>query len=153
MATTAGRRALTFARLDEIMPDVDRLLRGYTTVGRWSLGQICNHLTMAVNGSLDGFSTKVPWLVRKMIAPIFLRRMLKSGTMPEGVKVPQSVLPVANLDDRAEAEALRAALKRFAEHSGALIDHPFFGPLGRDRWDLLHRIHCAHHLSFARPAS
>jgi hypothetical protein len=153
MATTAGRRALTFARLDEIMPDVDRLLQGYTTVGRWSLGQICNHLARAVNGSLDGFPTKAPWLVRKTIGPIVLRRLLKSGTMPEGVKVPESVLPQPGLDDRAEAEALRAALKRFAGHTVAVVDHPFFGPLGRDRWDHVHRIHCAHHLSFARPVS
>ena len=153
MATTAGRRAVTFARLDEVMPDVERLLQGYTTVGRWSLGQICNHLAMAVNGSIDGSPAKAPWLVRTLVAPIVLRKLLKSETMPEGVKVPESVLPKPGLDDRAEAEALRAALKRFAEHTGALVDHPFFGPLGRDRWDHLNRIHCAHHLSFARPGS
>jgi hypothetical protein len=153
MTTTAGRRVLVFARLDEVMPDVDRLLQGHTTVGRWTLGQICDHLAMAVNHSLDGSAIKAPWLARKLVAPIVLRRLLTSGTMPEGVKAPESVLPKSGLDDRAEAEALRAALKRFAEPTSAVVDHPFFGPLGRDRWDHLHRIHCAHHLSFARSAS
>ena len=38
------RRALSFATLDGVMPDVDHLLTGHTTVGQWSLGQICNHL-------------------------------------------------------------------------------------------------------------
>ena len=41
----ASRRALTFESLDRVMPDVDRLLEGHTTVGTWTLGQICNHLT------------------------------------------------------------------------------------------------------------
>ena len=29
--------------------------------------------------------------------------------------------------------------------------HPFFGAMTRPQWDHLHRIHCAHHLSFAVP--
>ena len=152
MATTAGRRALAFARLDEIMPDVDRLLQGYSAVGRWSLGQACNHLAGAVNGSIDGFPTGAPWLLRTLVAPIILRRVLRSGTMPEGVKVPENMLPQPGIDDRTEAERLRAALQRFAEHTGKLVDHPFFGPLDRPHYDHLLRIHCAHHLSFLQPA-
>ena len=33
------RRTLTFARLDDVMPEVDRLLAGYEAIGMWSLGQ------------------------------------------------------------------------------------------------------------------
>ena len=43
-----GRRPLVFVRLDEVMPDVERLLAGHVTVGRWTLGQICNHLELAL---------------------------------------------------------------------------------------------------------
>ena len=50
-----ARRSLTFASLDEVMPDVDRLLRGHTTVGNWSLGQICGHLAQGVDRTIGGF--------------------------------------------------------------------------------------------------
>jgi len=41
---TPGRRTLRYESLDEVMPDVERLLEGHTTVGTWSLAQICRHL-------------------------------------------------------------------------------------------------------------
>ena len=36
----AARRTLVFASLDEVMPDVDRLLEGHATVGRWSYSRL-----------------------------------------------------------------------------------------------------------------
>lgn len=149
--TTPGRRDLQFQGLDQVMADVDRLLVGHDTVGRWSLGLACNHLTKAVVGSVDGYGFKAPWLIRKLVTPLAWRRILGSGRMPEGVKVPGSHLAESSLDARAEAEALRAALRGFASHTGAMADHPFFGPLSKDDYEKFHRIHCAHHLSFARP--
>ena len=47
---TPGRRAIQFESLDEIMPEVDRLLEGHTTVGNWSLAQICRHLATVLPG-------------------------------------------------------------------------------------------------------
>jgi len=35
----ADRRDLSFTSLDEVMPDVKRLLAGHVTVGQWSLGR------------------------------------------------------------------------------------------------------------------
>ena len=32
-----ARRTLSYESIDEIMPDVERLLAGHTTVGNWSL--------------------------------------------------------------------------------------------------------------------
>jgi hypothetical protein len=151
VSTTAARRALAFASLDEVMPEVDRLLEGHTTVGNWSLGQICSHLARAITGSLEGFPIQAPWLLRKTLGPFYLRKILREGRMAEGIKLPEEVLPKPGLDAHAEAEALRAALLRFADHTGPPALHPFFGRMRRDQWDHLHRIHCAHHLSFALP--
>ena len=148
----AGRRTLSFASLEEIMPDVDRLLEGdHATVGNWSLGQICNHLAGTFTASVDGVAFKAPWLVRKTIAPIFKKKLFQSGRMREGITIPEAALPKPGLDARGEAERLRAALQRYATHTGAVADHPFFGPLTRDEWTRIHCIHCAHHLSFALP--
>jgi hypothetical protein len=148
---TTGRRPLRFDSLDEVMPDVDRLLRGHRTLGRWSLGQICKHLTGGIVGSVEGFPGRAPWLLRMTLAPIIKRQILATGRMREGVKLPEKFLPRPGLDDRAEAEALRGALQLYAAHTGPMADHPFFGPLDRDTWTRIHRIHCAHHLSFALP--
>jgi hypothetical protein len=151
--TTNGRRPIQFTSLAEVMPEVDRLLPGHTTLGRWTLGQICNHLSRAIIGSVEGFSIRAPWLARKTLGPIVKRQILGTGRMREGIKLPESVLPRPGLDARAEAEALRAALHRYATHPGPMADHPLFESLGRDEWTRLHCIHCAHHLSFVQPSA
>src|SRR4051794_21925733 len=147
-----SRRALRFASLDQVMPDVDRLLEGHTTVGRWSLGQICSHLSKTICYTVEGFPTKAPWLVRKTVGPLIVRRILATGRFPEGIKLPKRSLPSPDADARAEAEALRAALRVLAYHSGPLADHPIAGPISRADWDRFNCIHCAHHLSFVLPA-
>src|SRR5689334_14715478 len=145
----AGRRALSFTSLSQVMPDVDRLLQGHKTVGQWSLGQICHHLAMALTYQVDGFPGPAPpWLVRKLIAPRILRNVLKTGQMREGVKVPEVFLPKPGLEARPEAEALRAAVAKFQGHPGPYARHPFFEQMSREDCSRFHAIHCAHHLSF-----
>src|SRR4051812_14360492 len=100
-----ARRTLTFSSLAEVMPDVDRLLGGHRAVGNWTLGQICNHLSDAVTSSVDGSPIKLPWLFRKTIGPIVLRRILEKGSIRSGIKLPEKFKPRSSLDDRAEAEA------------------------------------------------
>lgn len=145
------RRELSFNSLDEVMTEVDRLLLGHQTVGNWSLGQICNHLTDAITGTMDGFPMKAPWIVRKTIGPFLCQRIIKKGKFPNGIKVPEHLAPKPGLDARAEAEALRAAIRLFASHPGPMADHPLGGPINRKDWDRFHCIHCAHHLGFAIP--
>ncbi len=145
------RRPLRFERLDQVMPEVERLLEGHSTVGKWSLGQICNHLEMAVRKSVEGYDERAPWPVRKLIGPIMRWRLFKTGRMPEGIKLPERFLPKPGLDARDEAERLRSALALFATNTGSLAVHPIFDRISREDWERLHRIHCAHHLSFALP--
>ena len=146
----AERRALSFSSLDEVMPEVDRLLEGHTTTGQWSLGQICNHLSTAMQYTVEGFPEQAPWLLHRTVGPVAKRQVLGSGVMPEGVKLPEKYLPRPDLDPRAEAEALRLAPLLPGAHRPAggppplRLDVPRrMGPLSR------HPLH--HHLSFARP--
>ena len=145
------RRELSFASLDEVMPEVDRLLQGYKTVGNWSLGQICNHLVLGIHASVEQQPPALPWIVRKTVARVILKRVLSTGRMRENVQIPDEFRPKSGLDDRAEAEALRAAIPLFLAANFTPADHPFFGPLTFEQWNQLHRIHCAHHLSFVIP--
>jgi hypothetical protein len=149
-----ARRALAFASLDEVMPEVERLLRGHATVGNWSLGQICSHLAQSLQFTIDGFPREVqqPWIIRATVGRFLLWRILRSGRFLEGVRMPVKYQPKPGTDAGAEAESLRAALGRLAAHTGPLADLPFRGPLSRDVWERFHCIHCAHHLRFAIPA-
>src|SRR3954454_14325785 len=108
-----GRRSLTFASLDEVMLDVDRLLRGHTTVGNWSLGQICSHLAQALHFSIDGFPPEAfaPWPIRQTLCRFLLWRMLRTGRFVEGMPMPRKYKPAPGTDARTEAESLRAALR------------------------------------------
>jgi hypothetical protein len=145
------RRTLTFARLEEIMPEVDRLLAGHATVGNWSLGQICNHLSGAIRTSVEGPPVRAPWIIRAAIGPLVKRQILTSGTIKEGIKTLEQFVPKPDLDARAEAEALRATISYYLTHPETRAMHPFFGAMKPEEWDRMHCIHAAHHLRFAVP--
>ena len=65
------------------------------------------------------------------------------------MRLPKRFEPKPGGDARAEAEALRAAVRRFDTHAGPVADHPLAGKMTKEGWERFHRIHCAHHLSFA----
>jgi hypothetical protein len=149
---TAGRRPLEFATLDEVVPEVERLLReGHTTVGHWSLAQICRHLAATLRRVVD-LPASTPVDPSQRVSEAEKQRVLDSGQIPEGLPGPPEIMPPEGLDPHAEAEGLRAAIAHFRAAPGPAVPHRFFGPLTRDEWDRLQRIHCAHHLSFALPA-
>jgi len=54
-----GRRQLHFTCLQDILADVDQLARAkdIRCLGNWSAGQVLKHLTIVMNGSMDGSLT------------------------------------------------------------------------------------------------
>jgi hypothetical protein len=152
----AGRRALNFDRLDQIMPEVDRLLAGHTRAGSWSLGQILHHLATAIRltARADRASDAVPGLPPDRAQEVARKRFFAAGRLPEGVEVPHpSLVPPVEADERTEAGTLGRALRRLAARDGPFPPHPLLGPLTRGEWEAFHRIHCAHHLSFVVPTT
>jgi hypothetical protein len=143
------RRDLTFSSLDDVMPEVERLLAGHTTVGHWSLGQICNHLAAALRLTLEvPPSSAEPTREQRVARRLFFR----SGRFPDGMEAPVRVLqPQPGLDAVKEAEALREAIGRFDAATGPFPAHPVLGPLSNEEWTRFHCLHCSHHLGFVRP--
>jgi hypothetical protein len=150
-ATTAGRRDLRFARFDDLMADLDLLGAGHETISRWTLGQICRHLSATVRLSRR---TPGPSPV-ELVSPdrrVDKSQFLAIGRFTEGLPVPfPALVPPEGLDDADEVERLRRAVAAFAADPGPFADHPFLGPLTKDEWERFHCHHAAHHLSFARP--
>jgi hypothetical protein len=145
-------RRLDFRNFDEALAEVERLHRdGYRQAGRWDLAQICDHLAYFIQGSLEGFTFRAPWLIRKLLGPFLLRRILKTRRMGEGWQTPQKPLPQPGGEETAAVERFRQLVERFRAHRGELQPSPLFGPLTSDEWRELHLIHCAHHLRFLVP--
>jgi len=149
----AERRTLTFDGLDGVMAEVDQLVVGHETAGRWTLGQILYHLATAVRLSMEAgqsaASIDAPDRSRT------LRRLLfRAGRFPDGTEPPMSILvPPDSCDSGEQAEALRDAIARFLRADESLASHPVLGAMSRDEWTRFHAMHCAHHLGFAIPTA
>ena len=148
---TEGRRELRFNSLDEVMPDVERLLAGHSTVGHWSLAQMCHHLATVMRRVVD-MPASTPADPSQWAPEERKREVLDSGLLPEGLPTLPQLVPDESLEVREEAENLRAAIAHYKASSGPVVPHRIFGPLTKAEWDRVQCIHCAHHLSFAVPA-
>jgi hypothetical protein len=156
MARPDPRRALHLESLDDVMPEVDRLLQGgYRPAGSWSLGQICLHLAETFRVTLDGPPRPMPWIVRKTVGPLALRWLKSMRRMPVGMRAPKYLTPPASdeSDDRPGAEELRAVIARFRNELPRTIDHPFFGRVSKTDLTTISVRHCEHHLAFAIPTT
>jgi hypothetical protein len=149
---TPGRRILCYASLDDIMPDVDRLLEGHTTVGSWSLAQICHHLATVMRLVVDRPASS-PYDASRWVGEDQKRRFLETGQVPEGIPTSPQLVPAVAFDARGEAEGLRQAIAYYKGAPGPDAPHVLLGFLTREEWDRFHCIHAAHHLSFAIPQS
>jgi hypothetical protein len=134
------------------MPEVERLLEGHTTVGAWSLAQICRHLATVLRRVVD-LPASAPNDPSQWVGEDRKREVFESGVIPEGLPAPPEIVPGEVLGEREEAEGLRAALAHFRASPGPVVAHRFFGFLSREEWERLQCVHCAHHLSFAIPAT
>src|SRR5439155_19401952 len=117
---------------------------GYEKLGQWDLAQVCDHLTYFIQGSLDGYTFRVPWLLKFLFGRFMLRRILKHRWMKSGIPTPQKPLPPAGGDEAAAVARFKQMIERLQAHQGELQPSPFFGYLTPQQWRELHLIHCAH---------
>jgi len=142
------RRILDFSSMDEIMPDVERLLGGHSAIAQWTLAQILYHLATAIRLTRRERGDTPP----RPGSEVFRQRFFRSRRFPEGLTAPHPMLiPPVDADAQVQAQALREAIARFASTTGPFPDHPLLGTLNKEEWTQFHCIHCAHHLSFAIP--
>ena len=128
--------------------DIDRLHRdGYQRAGNWDLGTICCHLADAIERSMDGFLSRAPLMLR-LVSPLVLPVVLKIHRIPAGVNVAKFALPSGEQNPDEQIARLRKVVERYQAYSGVLHPHPMFGRISRSKFDRLHLIHAAHHLSF-----
>ncbi len=147
---TNQRRPLRFEELSQVVPEAMRLKSGHRTVSRWTLAQICKHLANSFNGSIDGLDLSRHKFKRFFLARQMLRYTFRYG-IPVNYTVDPNIEPTSDVDLDEALEQLAGAIERYQAHGGLLRAHPLFGEMPRDDWNRIHRIHCAHHLSFVLP--
>lgn len=147
---TDRRKGLAFSDLAEVISDVRRLRDGHKTLGRWTLAQICTHLAGGINGSIDGLDLSRHRFKRFFFSRTILRYTFRFG-IPADYRVDPGIEPTSDPDPDEAVSDLARAIDRYLSHRGPLQAHPLFGRMRRDVWDRVHRVHCAHHLSFVIP--
>jgi len=142
------RRELSFQDLNQVMPEVERLLTGHTELGQWSLAQICNHLSTTIRLTARAASN-VPESTPEQTA--IRQAFFAGGVFPAGRQAPAPFVPQPGLDASTEAHSLAESIKRFQAATGPYPAHPFLGPLTAAEWHRFHTMHAAHHLGFVAP--
>ena len=148
-------RELTFESLDAAAGEARNLLEsGYEQRGQWTLGQICRHLCLVQDPSVDGYPK---WFsLFAFLRPVmrrFLLPKLHNGNPPRGIPTAPNFVPAGDLEDAAEVERFMASVKRFQEYTGNYAPHPAFGRMDPASLERLHASHAAHHLRFLQPKS
>ncbi len=151
-AANPRRRQLDFKSWPEVLADVENLQRaGYRRTGNWDLAQILEHLTTGLRTAMHGIDHQGAWIIRKIIGPILVRRIIRKRRMGAGIKVPQWWLPGPSHDESAAVDTFRGEVEAFQELSTPPHPHPLLGALNKEQWNDLALIHSAHHLSFLTP--
>jgi hypothetical protein len=143
---------MQFRDHNELVQEINRLHQnGYQKVGNLDLAQICDHCSYFVEGTLDGHTFRVPWLLKVLFGRMALRRTMKTKRIKPGLPSPQKPMPAPGGDEVKAMARLHHAMERLKAHSGEMHPSPFFGYLTPQEWREFHLIHCAHHLGFLVP--
>ena len=152
-----NRRTLRFDSLGDIAAEVERLAkaREIKALGNWSPGQVFQHLSIVMNGAIDGIHVKLP-LAMRIIVPavvLILKSRILNKPMPAGFRLNADaakvlVPPPTSVEDG--LAAIRNGLHRLANETKREV-HPFMGKLNNEEWDKLQCRHCEMHLSFLVP--
>ena len=156
MSNKIERRKLVFNDLSDAVNDARMLLsKGYVSLGKWNLSQICNHVNEWVHFPMDGYP-KAPlwmrpifWLLKSTIMPGKLKKYLADKSFPAGKPtLSQTVFGPNHSSDEDALRKLTATIERFRNHRGELHASPLFGKMDRATHLNLQLLHAAHHLSF-----
>lgn len=145
---------MQFNSYDEILSDIALLeSRGYERGGTWSLGQICQHLSIVARLSLDKGVKPLPWIMRKMLARMVLKRILNHKPLPKWFNPPKELLPNDTVTDAEGIAQWKATIEELVQRPRDHYFNPAFGPMDRKTFDTLQLLHASRHFSFLEPSA
>ena len=150
-----NRRRLELNTLDAVIDEIDRLHAcGYERVASWDLARTCDHLTVMMRWSLDGFPREIRFnpVARAVVGPVARFAIVRMGWMPRGIKAPHPALDVtAPRPEQLAVSHCVATLREVRDHDGEFHASPLLGRLTPQQWRRFHLVHAVHHLSLLVP--
>ena len=148
------RRTIDFRSADEVIQDINMLrTSGYERAGNWNLTQACQHLMTTMNGGMDGFGFRLPWVLRATVIRWGFHYSLKQRKLGTGFPTFKSLRPtyMDSADDDAIIDACVESCRRADDFNGSLEEYALLDNLSVDDWRDFMWIHASHHLSFLVP--
>jgi hypothetical protein len=152
------RRSLRLETVDDLATEVERIVAAshagrVRTTGRWTPGQIFEHVAKLIEFSYDGFPFRASLPIRAAahVAKWLAWKRFVAWALQPGYRLPaneRALLPDAGADCAAAANRLRAAIARIRAGEPICQPSPFEGRLTHDQWVYAHLRHAELHLSF-----
>ena len=152
--TRLQRRQIDLRSAAEVIDEINRLrLSGYEKTGQWNLTQICQHLTASMNGGMEGFGFRVPWIVRATVAKWAFRYCLNKRKLFSGAPTFKILKPqhASVEEDDAAIEECIETCRRTEQFAGPIEDYALLNDVSVEDWRDFMWIHAAHHLGFLVP--
>ena len=139
------------------MSDKDLIRR---TEGKWSAGEVLEHLNLTYTGTSKGFERCLQAGKPRGSVPTFRQRIatiavIQFGYFPKGRKSPDHACPKGIPADKVVADigpqivAMDKIIAECEERFGSrkkMLDHPVLGPLTASQWRKFHWVHGQHHV-------
>jgi len=132
--------------------------------GRWSIGEILEHLTLAFTANAEALEKTVASGQPRVRRPSWKQTLgrilvLNVGYFPK-VQAPEMTVPTGAIEPAESLVAIRAGLRRvdaalsraavsFGENV-AVVNHPYLAGLSVAHWRTLHWRHTLHHMRQVR---
>ncbi len=148
------RREIRFNSIEEAVADAERLAAGEVeTTGRYSFGQILDHLGRAMD-TVSGELVPPPVALPLRLAARLIRGPMIATSFRPGFKLPaktQSLLWSSEPVDVATGlKNWKASIERYKQ-AEPLQPHPVFGKMSREKHNQVQCRHSELHLSFVHP--
>ena len=132
--------------------------------GRWSIGEILEHLTLAFTANADALEKALVSGERRVRRPRLTQTVgrivvLDLGYFPR-VKAPEMTIPSGSVDPVVSVMRVRSALTRLDDALSRaeakfgdrvpVVNHPYFAGLSVAQWRTLHWRHTIHHMRQVR---
>jgi hypothetical protein len=116
--------------------------------GKMNAAQMCKHCANAIQVAQGNFPLKINFVI-KILGKLLKNKVIHGDAFQKNSPTAKEFIITENLDLETEKANLIALFSTFATAGTAVIkdlQHPFWGKLTIEEWDLLMYKHLDHHL-------
>ncbi|MFM2230949.1 MAG: hypothetical protein RL607_2207 [Bacteroidota bacterium] len=130
------------ARIQQLTPETKALW------GKMSVDQMFVHCSKAIDVAFNTMPLKVNFIF-KLLGRLLKNKVIVKGELSKNSPTAKEFVITENFDFDSTQKEFISKVERFALEGPSCIqlaNHPFWGPLSIDEWDMLMWKHLNHHL-------